>query len=67
MNLSDAIWLLYREGGYKSHNDAARAFDIEKAYWHRMKNGQLKNPSDETLAKLGLKKVVTYEKLPETL
>lgn len=67
MNLSDAIWMLYREGKYRSHNDAARAYDIDKAYWHRMKNGQYDNPSPETLAKLGLKKVVTYEKRPEAL
>jgi len=67
MTLSDAIWKLYRDGGYKSHNDAARAFGIEKAYWHRMKNGQYDNPSPETLAKLGLKKVVIYEELPSPL
>jgi hypothetical protein len=67
MTLSEAIWKLKKDGGYKSHNDAARAFDIQKAYWHRMKNGQLSNPSPATLAKLGLKKVVSYEELPNSV
>lgn len=59
--LSAAIWGLYRAGRYTSHNQAARAFGIEKAYWHRMKNGQLTNPSPATLEKLGLRQETTYE------
>jgi len=46
---------------YRSHRQAAYASDIDRAYWNRLLWGQLTNPSDETLKKLGLKKVVTYE------
>ena len=39
---------------------AARAIGIDAGYLKRLRDGEKTNPSDATLAKLGLKKEVTY-------
>jgi hypothetical protein len=44
-------------GGLRS---AARATNIDVGYLKRLRDGDKTNPSDETLDKLGLKKVVAY-------
>ena len=40
---------------------ASRVVGIDFAYLSRMQNGQKTEPSDHTLRKLNLKRVVTYE------
>lgn len=44
-------------GGLRS---AARSTGIDVSYLKRLRDGDKTNPSDETLDKLGLKKVVIY-------
>ena len=46
-----------RHGGLRA---AARAIGIDQAYLARLRDGEKINPSDKTLKKLKLKKVVTY-------
>ena len=41
--------------------EAARQCEINKTYWTRLLNGIKDWPSDETLAKLGLRRNVSYE------
>lgn len=45
---------------------AAKALGIEFSYLSRLANGTKTNPSDEVLAKLGLRRVVTYELVTRT-
>ena len=49
-----------KHGGLRQ---AGRALNIDPAYLHRLRSGECANPSDSVLKKLGLKKVVTYERL----
>lgn len=49
--------LIARHGGTRI---AARALGVNYAYLSRLSTGQKSNPTDATLRKLGLKKVVTY-------
>ena len=42
---------------------AARVLDCDVAYLLRLRNGEKKNPSDAMLEKMGLKRVVTYERI----
>ena len=39
---------------------AAKAVDVDFGYLSGLRSGEKNNPSDNTLEKLGLKKVVTY-------
>ena len=41
---------------------AARLLNIDPAYLHRLRMGQKKNPSQFILSKLGLRRVVSYER-----
>lgn len=40
---------------------AATACDIDVGYFSRLQSGDKDNPTDETLRKLGLTRVVTYK------
>lgn len=40
---------------------AATACDIDVGYFSRLKSGDKNNPTDETLRKLGLTRVITYK------
>lgn len=51
---------------YGGVNSAAINNGIDPAYFVRLRDGVKKNPSDETLAKLGLEKVITYRLLSKT-
>lgn len=54
------IQLIKKHGGV---NSAATKVKVDPAYFVRLRDGERNNPGDETLAKLGLKKVVTYRLL----
>jgi hypothetical protein len=51
--------LCQQNGGLRA---AATALSIDFGYLSRLANGKKTNPSDEVLAKLGLRRVVTYER-----
>ncbi len=44
-----------------SQAKAAEEFEIDKTYWSRLSAGKKDWPSDETLARLGLRRNVSYE------
>lgn len=48
---------------FGSLRNAADALDIDHAFLHRLRTGEKTNPSDKTLARLGLRRVVTYERI----
>ena len=48
-------------GRYESQAEAARQFDITKAYLSRLLSGIKDNPSDEILEKMGIRKFQTVE------
>lgn len=48
------------EAQYGGLRAAARATGIDAGYLKRLRDGEKTNPSDATLAKLGLKKEVIY-------
>jgi hypothetical protein len=50
-------YLMLTHGSLRS---AAKAVGIDAAYLCRLYRGEKTNPSDATLAKLGIRKVVTY-------
>ena len=57
-NLSDIVRQLEdKHGGLRS---AGRATGIDAGYLKRLRDGEKTNPSDATLAKLGLRKEVIY-------
>ena len=43
---------------------AADAIGLDAAYLHRLSIGAKFNPSDRTLSALGLRRIVTYERIP---
>lgn len=49
------------ERTFGSAREPAFYLGIDPSYWSRLKNGDKVNPSDDTLEKLGLIRVVTYE------
>lgn len=49
--------LVEQYGGLRA---AARAIDCDVAYLYRLRRSEKSAPSDKVLAKLGLKRVVTY-------
>lgn len=51
--------LCQQAGGVRA---AAKALGIDFGYLSRLANGTKTNPSDEVLRKLGLRRVVTYER-----
>jgi hypothetical protein len=53
--LDEAVQLLTQQ--YESQAEAAREFGINKTYWSRMMAGIKDNPSDDTLARMGLTRV----------
>lgn len=46
---------------------AARILDVDVGYLHRLSTGERVQPSDETLKKLGLRRVVTFEPIERRL
>jgi hypothetical protein len=63
MTLIEAMQMLVEKHG--SQAEAARQCDIHKSYWSRMMSGVKDWPGDETLAKMGLRRVVDYEWIKE--
>lgn len=53
--------LIEQHGGIRP---AARALEIDPAYLMRLRDSIKINPSDDTLRKLGLRKVVTIRYVP---
>lgn len=54
-----ATALIEKHGGIRA---ASRATGIDAAYLVNLRSGAKVNPGDETLAKLGLEKSVTYRR-----
>ena len=52
--------LVQAHGGVRS---AARALGLDCGYLSRLQSGQKSNPTPEVLRKLGLKRVVFYERI----
>lgn len=50
-------------GKYGSTRKAAEALDLDHTYLYRLAAGEKEWPTDETLLKLGLERVVTYRAL----
>lgn len=48
---------------YGGITKAGKAIKVDTGYLVRLRDGEKRNPSDETLFKLGLVKVITYKKL----
>ena len=46
---------------------AAKAIGIESSYLFRLSTGEKSSPSDATLAKLGMKRVITFERIQQRL
>jgi hypothetical protein len=59
MTLLEAIRELTQRHG--SQAEAARYCDINKSYWSRMMAGVKDWPSEETLKRLGLRRIISYE------
>ncbi len=59
ITLVEAMETLTEKHG--SQAEAARQCEINKTYWSRLMSGLKEWPSDETLAKLGLRRNVSYE------
>jgi len=59
ITLLEAMEALTEKHG--SQAEAARQCEINKTYWSRLMSGIKDWPSDETLARLGLRRNVSYE------
>ena len=46
---------------------AAKAIGIESSYLFRLSTGEKSSPSDATLAKLGMKRVITFERIQQPI
>jgi hypothetical protein len=58
MDLATAVLIIeLRHGGLRQ---AARATGVDVAYLKRLRDGEKENPSESTLKKLRLKKVISY-------
>lgn len=44
---------------------AARALDVTPGYLSRLRSGVKDNPTDELLNRMGLNRIVTYERRPK--
>jgi len=51
--------LVDQHGGERQ---ASRVVQIDCAYLHRLRHGEKTNPSHHILTKLGLRRVITYER-----
>lgn len=60
MTLSERICELLRAHG--SLREVGCLLGIDYTYLYRMFSGEKLNPSEETLNKLGLRKIVSYER-----
>lgn len=47
---------------HKSYQGASDATGVDRCYLHHMAAGRRRNPSKATLDKLGLKRVIEYER-----
>ena len=63
MMIQTRVYELIKE--YGGLRRAARLLDIDPAYLWRLSRGKKRNPSGYILAKLGLKKMITYELVKE--
>ena len=61
MRLETRIRELIRE--YGSERSAAEAVGIQWAYLNKLKRGLIDKPSEDTLEKLGLERVVSYRRI----
>ena len=61
VTLKRRVYELFSEHG--SMRLAAKAVGLDHAYLYRLCAGTKENPSDETLGKLSLRKVVIYERM----
>lgn len=61
MTLAERVAELVTKHG--SLRAATRAIQIEHGYLHRLASGEKVNPLKETLRKLGLRRIVTYERI----
>lgn len=62
--LSQAVQeLVEQHGGLRK---AARAIEVNYAYLSRLWNGEKSNPSVKTLRKMGLRRVITFERLAKS-
>lgn len=52
---------------YGSVRAAAQAIGVEASYLFRLSTGEKSSPSDATLAKLGMKRVITYERIQQPI
>jgi hypothetical protein len=67
MNMGTIVlWLRELEREHESARKAAAHHGIDAAYWWRLKSGEVDNPSDEVLQKLGLEKVCTLYRARST-
>lgn len=48
---------------YGSLREVGASIGIDAGYLQRLRSGEKVNPSDATLARLGLRRVVTYERI----
>jgi transcriptional regulator with XRE-family HTH domain len=63
MTLEEAVAkVVEKHGGIRA---TERAIGIDKSFLSRLMRGEKTNPSDETLAKLGLRAVPRYERVKE--
>jgi hypothetical protein len=60
--LADRIAELIERHG--SLTAVARVIEVDQGYLSRLKSGVKVQPSDDTLRKLGLRRIVTYERIP---
>ena len=60
MLASRCVCLIAKHGSVRA---AARALNMDHAYLYRLKMGEKLNPSKEILRKLGLRKVIYYERI----
>lgn len=60
IEVPSSLWMRCRQivVEHGSTRKAADAIGVDHAYLHRLANGECDNPSDEVLAKLGLRKIV---------
>ena len=56
------FWLIAFEEQHGGASQAAKHYNIDRSYWHRLKTGEKENPSNEILQRLGIQvAAVLYE------